>query len=244
MNKTWLFLDFDGVICDSQEESYRSSWIAWSGDSVDKKAPPSSPIVEEGYYNAFRGCRPFVRSGEDFVVLHDLLHHGKRPRTQQEFDEALRETGPAGLALLKANLYAVRDAILTYHRRLWLSWNPLYPGMRDALAALAERPQTFVLSTKKSEFIHEILQSNGVDWPVDRILYTADRKKLRIVEELSHGEPSILIDDQIDHLDFFHPSCDCRLAAWGFVEKAWIDTAPASLGLDEALTFLDVLSTQ
>jgi len=227
-----IFLDFDGVLCDSLEECYRSSWLAsmgWKGGT------PPEPPFDTAYRERFDSCRPYIRSGEDYLVVHEWCVQGRVPASQAEFDASLQAKGQAELDRLKSILYGVRDRLLENFRALWLSWNPLYPGIAGALRKQAGNPLVRVLSTKKAEFIREILLSQGVDWPLERTLYTGPRTKLDIIAEVAGTARSVLIDDQIDHLDFQHPTCQCYLALWGYVGPGAAARAKASLTLEQTV---------
>jgi phosphoglycolate phosphatase-like HAD superfamily hydrolase len=233
----WLFLDFDGVICDSLEECFQSSYLADNAPDIGPCLPPAAP-AEIAYRAAFRACRPFVRSGEDYVVLHRLIAAGKAPGSQAEFDRALELVGQESLARMKASLYATREALLERHRGLWLGWNPLYPGMAGTLNGLAGNGRVIILSTKKAEFIAEILKHQRVRWPEERIVYSGKELKLDVVGRLAGGGKSALIDDQVEHLDFSHPSCACYAALWGYVTREAITEATPALSLEQALALM------
>jgi len=228
-----LYLDFDGVLCDSLEECYRSSWLAREGIAVGKPLPPEPPADPE-YRARFRACRPFVRSGEDYLVVHDWAARGAVPHDQAEFDASLTARGPEQMARLKDRLYAVREQLLEQHRGLWLSWNPLYAGIGEALRSQADNPAVWILSTKKAEFITEILRKQEVSWPADRTVYTGPRRKLDLIAELNRGKTAVLVDDQIDHLDFASATVSCYLALWGYVSPGAADRAGAAMDLAEA----------
>lgn len=228
-----LYLDFDGVLCNSIEECFRSSWLAASGAEVGPGVPPDPPS-DAGYWSRFVACRPFIRSGEDYLMAHRWADSGRVPGSQGEFDASLDEAGPAQLADWKRRLYEVRDRMLDHHRALWLSWNPLYEGMAEALRTQTDNPAVWILSTKKAEFIVEILAHHGVSWPLDRTLYTGSEKKLDMIGKRAGKRPSELIDDQLDHLDFGHPFCRCFLALWGYVAPGAPDRAGETLTLADA----------
>jgi len=229
-----LFLDFDGVLCDSLEECFRSSWLTLTGAPLDDSQPPE-PSFGPDYRARFNACRPFIRSGEDYLVVHEWAARGLVPRNQAEFDQSLQAKGPEALATMKTKLYAVRDQLLARHRSSWLAWNPLYPGVAEALKLQVTNPRVWILSTKKAEFIVQILGHHGVSWPLERTLYTGTQKKLDLIHQRIGTQPSVLIDDQIEHLDFHHPSCACFLALWGYVAPGVAAQAAATLTLPEAL---------
>jgi hypothetical protein len=88
-------IDFDGVICDSLAECYLSSAYAL-GLSIDLRNLMVDPI-----YRSFQKCRPFVRSGEDYIMIQHWLHQGRKlPADQKEFD-SLRQESKSHLAQYK-----------------------------------------------------------------------------------------------------------------------------------------------
>jgi len=227
-----LYLDFDGVLCDSLEECYRSSWLALEAVTVGPESPPEPP-ADPTYRGRFRRCRPFIRSGEDYLMVHRWVREGRVPSDQAAFDASLQQAGDAQRAQWKAALYAVRESLLEHHRALWLSWNPLYEGVADALQAQVTNSAAWILSTKKAEFIVEILAHHGVPWPLERTIYTGSRGKLDLIEERSGKSASVLIDDQADHLVATHASCQCYLALWGYV-SAGAESFPHRMTLEQA----------
>ena len=64
-----LYLDFDGVVCDSERECFVSSWLTYrqlggatGGEHISLRAR-----------RRFRQMRPLIRSGEDYVVIQQIL---------------------------------------------------------------------------------------------------------------------------------------------------------------------------
>ncbi len=227
MSSSWLFLDFDGVICDSLPECYQTS---------SRLLPEFNPGPD--YASRFRAGRVYIRSGEDYVALHKMLREGRDPRSQQEFDAVLADLGPETMRRYKQDLYQLREAYLKEDPETWLGWNPLYEGMDVSLNAVREDPKVWILSTKKAEFIAEILSHHGVVWPLERIRYTDGKTKLSWIEQIAKGQPSELIDDQIDHLDFSHPTCTCRLALWGYASPEARQSGVPSVTLEEVHKYL------
>ncbi len=226
MSSSWLFLDFDGVICDSLPECYQTSSLLLPG-------VPDKP-ADESYAQRFRKGRVYIRSGEDYVALHKILREGHDPGSQQEFDAVLKAMGDDTMRRYKKELYSLRERLLRDDPETWLSWNPLYEGMAEALNLVREDPFVWILSTKKAEFIEAILRHHGVLWPLERIRYTDGRSKLAWIQEIAGDSPSMLIDDQIDHLDFTHPTCSCRLALWGYASTEARQRGVPSLTLAQA----------
>jgi len=235
-----LYLDFDGVLCNSLEECLRSSWLAsidYQPDKLGSEHVPEPPF-DAAYRKRFLACRPFIRSGEDYLMVHQWAARGEVPESQAAFDQSIAAAGFKQMAAWKDSLYRVRDGLLEKNRKLWLSWNPLYAGLAQALALQANNPAVLILSTKKAAFIVEILASNSVAWPLERTIYTGPRKKLDIIEQSDGSAGSILIDDQIDHLDFNHPSCRCFLALWGYISPQAAQQASEALTLPQAAALI------
>ena len=99
-----------------------------------------------------------------------------------------------------------------------------------------------MLSTKKSEFIVEILAANGIAIPLERVLYTGSRAKVDIITGLlGPDDTALLVDDQIDHLLACRdPRIDVRLALWGYIKPEWLTEHPgmprvSAKGLEELL---------
>lgn len=216
-----LFLDFDGVLCDSLQECFASSAVAYFGYQIDNCGPALTRLWAE-LSPVFTRLRPYIREGADYLLLHRMIQENRLPHNQSDFDQALEGVGATVMQEFKTKLYQVREAMLAHRRADWLAQNPLYPGLRAPLVRLAGAQDVYILSTKKAEFIAEILLSHQVPWSLDRIIYTGSRKKLDIIRAEFGAGPAQLIDDQIDHLDFGATDVDCRLAEWGYIKPEWL----------------------
>ena len=100
--------------------------------------------------------------------------------------------------------------------------------MAPALKRLSGYEYLHIVSTKRPDFIREILSSNGINFPLQRIHYSNEVEKIDIVAGLLSEtglERSVFVDDQIDHLRRKQDTnaIDSRLAAWGYVKPEWLD---------------------
>jgi phosphoglycolate phosphatase-like HAD superfamily hydrolase len=224
VSRRLLFLDFDGVICDSIDECFVSSWIAHF--QADAQPLPASLPIE--MRTRFARLRPFIRSGKDYVVIQKLISDGREVVDQRAFDAALRAEGPEGMARAKETFYDARSGLLALDRAYWLSLNRVYPHVHAPLAAVAHRDDVLVLSTKKSEFIVEILAANGIRFPIERVIYTGSRTKSEIIVAMLAGaDRAVLVDDQIDHLlGCTDPRIESHLALWGYIRTEWLAQSP------------------
>jgi phosphoglycolate phosphatase-like HAD superfamily hydrolase len=220
--RTLLALDFDGVICDSLEECFLSSWIAYhelySGEA--RRDPPQEAR------RAFARLRPFIRTGEDYLVIQDLAARAEEVAGQEGFDAAARRAGADTLRLFRELFYRARDGLLEGDRRAWLGLNRIYPHMAGFLAGLPLGAPVWILSTKKPRFIVEILAANGINMPADRIREAVREPKLVILETLRAAEGAsiaVLIEDQIDAIKGnANPRIRVGLATWGYVKEEWL----------------------
>jgi phosphoglycolate phosphatase-like HAD superfamily hydrolase len=220
---TLLVLDFDGVICDSVEECFVSSWEArfrLRGAAGPVPEPPADGLA------AFARLRPFVRNGEDFLVMLEASERGFAVSDQTAFDALAAGIGAGVLRDFKARFYAARERLLTEERGRWLRMNRVYPHARAALlAAIAADLPLSILSTKRQPYILEILKANGVAFPTGHVHHTTG-PKVPVVRELlaaSGAGRAVFIDDQIDYLlGLDDPRIEGRLASWGYVRPEWL----------------------
>lgn len=197
---TRIFLDFDGVLCDSLIECFISSYWAFK----NRVPSPEEAIPQQSQKEqVFRVLRPFIRSGEEYVLIHEILDQEEAiPQDQTAFDLRIQQAGIEGMKQKKEKLYAVRQDLLENQSSWWLSLNPPFPGIKEALATVAAQEKYHILSTKKSNFIQKILESWGINWPMHRIhLCATGESKARII--LSQGlkpDETLLVDDHEGHL--------------------------------------------
>jgi phosphoglycolate phosphatase-like HAD superfamily hydrolase len=225
---TLLVLDFDGVVCDSIDETFLASWNAYHA-LYRKEEPASVPLSAR---RAFGALRPFIRTGEDFVMIQELLATGRTVRSQAEFDDALRAAGAKTLSAWRELFNAARTKILETEKVAWLSLNRIYPHVGRAFAELPSRDALCILSTKRSRFIEEILTAHGIQMPLQRIHFSdGSMPKLAIVERLRREggfSSAILVEDQIDALrGNSNPCVRGLLATWGYVKPEWMKELPA-----------------
>ncbi len=220
---TLLVLDFDGVICDSVDECFVASWEAryrLRGGTGPVPEPPGDRAA------AFAHLRPFVRNGEDFLVILEAAGRGAAPVDQAGFD-ALAATLPAGdLAGFKARFYEARERMLAEERPRWLRLNRIYPHAREALlACTAAGVPVRILSTKRRPYILELLAASGIDLPPDDVHHTTARKGpvVRDLLDRSGCARAAFVDDQIDYLvELDDPRIEGYLATWGYVRPEWL----------------------
>ena len=219
---TLAFLDFDGVICDSHAECLVSSCYAYYHLYLE-----AEPIfIPLSLRSQFLKLRPFVRYGEDFLLIQELIDRQIPVSSQRDFDTYSVKKGAATLKKYRELFYAARSKYFRTDRNYWLSLNRLYPHIKKHLSTWAASPCFYILSTKKSEYIHEILRSKHIDMIPDRVLYSDKTEKSTIIAKVLNRErisKAIFVDDQIDHLlSIKDHRIEPFLASWGYIRNEWL----------------------
>ncbi len=222
MAQNLLFLDFDGVLCDSIEECFVSSRHAYFRGVLGREPVKGSSADKE----IFVRTRPFIRSGEDYVLIQKLIDQKIPVSSQEEFDRELQHAGEQTMERFKEIFYETREELIRRDKEYWLSLSKPFDHVRDFLPKLSRRDEVYIISTKRSAFVKEITDSWEVSWPIERILFPGRREKPDVLMEYMAkrgASASILVEDQIDHL------LKCRglpirtvLAEWGYIKDEWL----------------------
>jgi phosphoglycolate phosphatase-like HAD superfamily hydrolase len=224
-NRFLLFLDFDGVICDSALECYKSSLSAYN---LAIAGTPPHTFKSDKY--EFDLLRPYVRNSEDYLFIQEIIHKRIKVKSQSDFDAHIAVAPADKRSFYRKSFYDIRTSSFASDPKSWLNSNPIFPHMKEPLLRYCANPRLFILSTKKGEFIEAILSHNGIALDRDRIISSKEqeRKLDHIGEALDSGkgEKAIFVDDQIDHLK---GNNDTRIAVclplWGYIEKSCFDVA-------------------
>jgi phosphoglycolate phosphatase-like HAD superfamily hydrolase len=240
MAKRLLFLDFDGVICNSVLECLYSATIAYFSKYLKVQITSLPLSFKEGFIR----YRPYIRTGEDYVVLADLVARGVEIHGQEDFDRELQSNPVDKLSLFRDLFYQTRRELIAHDFLHWMRLNPLYPGIKQPLLEVAQDPTVYILSTKVSDLIRRILLFHGIDWPEERILYSHTVSKKEIIGSLltSQGaENATLLDDQLDHLRVAMEDRRITpfLAGWEYVNPEWLEQREVPvLPIEEFRAFL------
>jgi phosphoglycolate phosphatase-like HAD superfamily hydrolase len=217
-----LVLDFDGVICDSVDECFASSWTAYHELQLGRPPAPA----DESVRGRFAALRPYVRSGEDFVLIQEIIAAGGTAASQAEFDEKARRGGDALRVRYRDLFYQARAESLRKDRQRWLALNRVYPHVAAALSRLPSSAPLYILSTKKPAFIAEILSAQSIAVDPHRIIWSDAEPKLATVEKLRRAdgaEGALFVEDQVDAIaQNRNPRIRVFLATWGYVQKEWL----------------------
>lgn len=217
-----LFLDFDGVLCDSLPETLVSSWIAYH-EYVLGERPTAMPV---DFRTEFSGLRPFIRSGEDYLLVQEIIDRRLTVTDQAVFDRLLSGKGPERMKEFKDFFYKARQELLQKKPEYWFSLNPIFGPLQQALDSCRSKNRVFILSTKKSDFILKILKNNRMDFKAENVIDSGPADKAGLISRMldrTGADKAHFIDDQLSHLQGV---ADRRirlyLAAWGYVKPQWL----------------------
>lgn len=231
------------MVCDSVEECWVSSWRAYH--ELFLGGAPGDPPAET--QARFRHLRPFVRSGEDFVLIQHLVSRGEAPTSQAEFDRQWEKPGLASRERFKELFYRARTALFDHDPAAWFALNRVFRHVPRGLAALSPVVPRFILSTKKPEFVLATLRAKGMAFPEDHVLYSEGEPKLVAVERLLAESPeteAIFVEDQVDALRANrNPRIRTYLATWGYVQEEWLKAPGDGIRLLEPEGFVQLLAS-
>jgi phosphoglycolate phosphatase-like HAD superfamily hydrolase len=186
-----------------------------------------------------------VRSGEDFVLIQQMIDEGFSVDSQAAFDDRARRAGSDTLGRFKELFYTARASRLLANRDAWIRMNRIYPHVAAGIAGLPRGAPLFILSTKRPRFVAEILDAQGIVVPRERILHSDGEPKLGAVERLrAQGgfEEAVFIEDQIDAIrGNANPRIRAFLATWGYVQAEWL-REPGTVALLTPQAFTDLLA--
>lgn len=224
-----LALDFDGVLCDSADETGATGWLAagerWPTHCVGE---PTA-----AYLAAFRQLRPVVETGYESLLVARLYAAGTPVET------LLQDFKPLAAALcavngltrepLIAQFGACRDRQLATQPAAWLARHRCYPGVVAAVNGWVARGlPVAIITTKERRFLRALADWGGLQVPADMCFALEDGPKLGVLRRLlaAHpGAPQLFVEDRLATLTALAAETDLaalhlRLADWGYVAPA------------------------
>lgn len=225
MKQRIVAFDFDGVICDGQQEYFHSAWLAyrmlWQSENL------SDP---ETIRSQFYALRPVIETGWEMVVLiQALLMHIPAANIWQDWQgvmtQMLDETGITQNQLAQT-LDQVRDRQISEQLNHWLSLHHFYDGILECLQNLLADKSTdvYIITTKEARFTQQILMQQGIEFPHQNI-FGKEQKQPKTLTLKQLLKPEIatfyFIEDRLQTLrkvrqDPTLQSIQLFLADWGY----------------------------
>jgi phosphoglycolate phosphatase-like HAD superfamily hydrolase len=237
---TVLALDFDGVICDGLKEYFQTAWLAYQQVWAIDRAP--RPDLAAQFYR----LRPVVETGWEMPLVLRALDLGITESdilanwpsiaptlVQQESSPTAVIPLPKALA---TTVDHIRDTWIANDLPSWLAAHRFYPGLIERLKMIvASGLPFFIISTKESRFIRQLLQQAGIELG-DRQVYgkATKRPKADILRELNQefgAAPLWFIEDRFKTLQAMAGQPDLAnvtlfLADWGYNTAIERSTVP------------------
>lgn len=222
MVPAWFAFDFDGVICDSAQETGLTAWRAAHALWPDRV--PARPTPD--FLARFPRLRPVIETGYENVALVALLAAGHDDRSiLDDFPRLCRawmESEGLDRAELRRRFGAARDAWLASDPEGWLQAQGFFPGVVEAINAL-DAPRC-IITTKEERFTRPLVEHAGLRIEPGRV-YALEAfegaGKRSVLEALAREQPGARLhffEDRYPTLDRLRDLPDARLylADWGY----------------------------
>ncbi len=236
-------LDFDGVLCDSADETALSGTKA-AFDMWGEKGGQSGD-APKWLLRAMRSCRPAIHSGWENVIMARVLFNGGENgvdslvssfldgQWESKRDECMADWSVEKDELVKA-FGGARDKWIEADREGWVRANRFYPGVIDALN-FAEA-DVFIITTKERRFVDLLLEANNVTKvPGDRIFAFGCGTKISTLKKIlampvAKGKTLEFVEDRYETIEAASLSLlglplRFYLAGWGYNTEARRDEA-------------------
>jgi len=223
MNKIYA-LDFDGVLCDSVIETAITAWRLAQNIWEDM---PKIEITQERI-EAFRSVRPFLKTGDEAILITRLLYMGisveKLCEKYKEETQKLVEQEKLDIAKIQNLFGEARDRWIAESLEEWVKMTPLFDGVVEFLNGL-EKENLYLVTTKQERFVKYILEGNGIKLADDKILgFDRGMSKKDILFELQSNNPDkemLFVEDRYPALvavveDERLNKVQLQLASWGY----------------------------
>ena len=166
-----LVLDFDGVICDSADETARAGWLAGSFLWPEWAKHDITP----GMTQAFRKLRPFLHTGFEAIAILKMIENDySLPFIKTNYNFLMRQiftSSQYNFDELKAILNRVRNDWIRINEQDWLSRQRMYPGIGDFVQDAGDfYDYVYILTTREGRFVSRFLENSGIDFDREYIL--------------------------------------------------------------------------
>jgi phosphoglycolate phosphatase-like HAD superfamily hydrolase len=224
---TILALDFDGVICDGLIEYFEVAWRAycqiWS--PADNTPADDLPL-------RFYRLRPVIETGWEMPVLIkalvDNIPEDKILQDWVNITTQILSNHNLSSQTIAAALDNLRDEWINTDLDGWLSLHRFYPGVVEKIKlTLMSDIKFYIITTKESRFVQQLLQREGVNLPAEVIFgKEVKRPKYEILRELiqtTETQPVNVwfVEDRLKTLQLVAEQTDLNdvklfLADWGY----------------------------
>jgi phosphoglycolate phosphatase-like HAD superfamily hydrolase len=218
-----VFLDFDGVLCDSIRECLVVGLEAYN--RVKGNAAPAAwqTAIDPSLDHFFRRHRWLVQPAGQYYVLFDSYFRSRRNLKPDRFADELAQMAN-DIAAFEEAFFDAREDCMSWNLGEWLKLNPLYPGTGDALWGLQTWAEMRIVTTKDEASVLEIAQAYGLPLlsVFGRNAYRAAGSKRAMIGGILKKEDrpissTVFLDDNVTNLIEVQPiGVRCFWATWGY----------------------------
>ncbi|PRW56992.1 hypothetical protein C2E21_4196 [Chlorella sorokiniana] len=159
-----------------------------------------------------RIVRPVVETGYENIVQIRCLLEGVTPQEMLQTWHDMLPTYMQRWGLDRGELVdlfgSTRDEWMAADLDGWLAPNRIYPGVAQAMQALMQQHEVYIVTTKQARFTEAILrQMAGIHFPMDRIFSqtVSGRPKSEVLEMLAERHPEAgsyhFVEDKLSTLE-------------------------------------------
>ncbi len=221
LKKSYLALDFDGVICASSSESSVTALIA-AEEHWGRRVMQCDDVEAAEVTAALVKLRPIIETGYENMLLARLLLEEYRKYKKVDVDTLFRRWGnhfrddllkqySAKSDILIQAFGESRDRLIQKDLKKWVGLNPIFPFIKDFLENNSlNTPSCSIITTKQARFVETILKSNNIQPPARDRLFDLENpygNKGNVLKELlrrsaDSGEDAVIhfVEDRFDTL--------------------------------------------
>ena len=202
--KNFIF-DFDGVICDSTDECFVTSYNAWLEYNSKNSFYTKLNELDSDIYKAFVRFRPYVRGGGEYYIVYRLILNQDFIITNEKFNK-LRVKWKNEIKEFSNIFYKNRSNLIDYSINDWINLNKIFKDVLSIITTLHTLDRLFIATLKDKESIKIILKNYKIDLSDEKIIDQSqvsnklDALNYFVDNKFFLKENIIFLDDNINHL--------------------------------------------
>ena len=215
--KTIYIFDFDGVICDSNPETFETSITSFL-EIVNRR---DFKFKNEKLYNLFLANRYRARRPADFFRLWTSV-------LENEIKLSEINLGSDFLKEYEYLFFEVRKLERNKDINKWLSKHIIYDGIKDFLLSSMPVEQIFIASTKDESSIKRILRYNNINLNEENIygseVYGDKDEMFNLINSSYENCKFKFLDDNELNINMaIEYDFQCYYATWGYGSNKSLD---------------------
>lgn len=221
--KKILCLDFDGVICDSQQECLLVAFNSYNyfQNNKFKKKCRISEIPDQIKKN-FNKNRYLVRPAREYWLLFHMLTQKDKIPNQTKFN-ILSKLHQETLKKYEPIFFEERNRLKIDDLSTWYNLHNMYVEFLDYWDDLNSLYNTYIVTNKDQSSVISLFGHFGIKIEADKIwAVNKNMSKIQKINNISrlekvHKKYFIFIDDHPDYVDsMINSGIDSYIASWGY----------------------------